>query len=606
MVIIGGDLNCALGRSFKLKENDKKMNMNGRIVKPRLEKGWHVLNSHVRGNIRSHVDRSSGTSRCLDYIISSHIDKVTRIHMDNDLEMTPYRVTQANSGNSAATNKAYTDHKTIVATFSIKQKKTKTVYKPAPIVVKDTAGDVKYFTLSDEVANYAIDKLNEGMSPDKLLRTVMRKLKECEREAYTRITKTKIRRKLWSDHEIFLKVTKDLEKQEEDLKKLKPNDQIFKIRGNHLLNERGEEAFAMFDENGTLVEDVDGVTEILTRYNEKLLSREAHPDEFKNIFNLKKETVEMLSQTKVEHFNTLTPDKYLKAIRRITIKGKGMFKQFLKMSFRMQAVFFFIFKEIYEQETLPDETFETLLIALYKKGDHRDPSMYRYLHIKLDVIRIFELLVYFKLESHFDKVTSECQQGGMKKGDTIENLAMLSSIIVDREDHGKGLLMTAVDAVKCFDRVHLSDSHAVLQTSGGDKKALKMLYKMSVTNKLRVAGGREITILNGDGQGSISAARKTTYMIDECTVRHSKLIPREMWVIHRNEPVNNEGFVDDELLLAESRAASAIGSKLYSRTMNELAMSAHPTKSVQIVAGSPEWVEKMKIELKEAPWPMRF
>ena len=228
--------------------------------------------------------------------------------------------------------------------------------------------------------------------------------------------------------------------------------------------------------------------------------------------------------------------------------------------------------------------------------------MYRYLHIKIDVIRIFELLVYFKLESHFDKVTSECQQGGMKQGDTIENLAMLSSIIVDREDQGKGLLMTAVDAVKCFDRVHWSDSHAVLQTSGGDKKALKMLYKMSVTNRLRVAGGRQITIMNGDGQGSISAARKTTYMIDECTVRHSKMIPREIWVIHRNEPVNNKGFVDDELLLAESRAASAIGSKLYSRTMNELAMSAHPTKSV---AGAQEWVEKMKDELKEAPCSMQ-
>ena len=67
------------------------------------------------------------------------------------------------------------------------------------------------------------------MSPDKLLRAVMRKLKECEREAGMRITKTKIRRKFWSDHKIFLKVTKDLKKQEEDLKKLKPNDQILRV-----------------------------------------------------------------------------------------------------------------------------------------------------------------------------------------------------------------------------------------------------------------------------------------------------------------------------------------------------------------------------------------
>ena len=169
-----------------------------------------------------------------------------------------------------------------------------------------------------------------------------------------------------------------------------------------------------------------------------------------------------------------------------------------------------------------------------------------------------------KLEKHFDKMTSENQQGGMKKGDTIENLAMLSSIIVDREEKGRGIILTAVDAVKCFDRVHLSDSHAVLQLSGGDKKALKVLYKMCNTNNLRVAGGsRVFTIINGDGQGSVSAARKTTYMIDECTLRYSKAIPREFIVRHRDVDVPNEGFVDDELLLAEEREGSVWGATVW-------------------------------------------
>ena len=80
MVLLGGDLNCALGKAFNLKTNDHKMNTNGRIIKPRLEKGWFLLNSHIRGNVRSHKDRTSGTSRCLDYIVPSHIDNVTRGH----------------------------------------------------------------------------------------------------------------------------------------------------------------------------------------------------------------------------------------------------------------------------------------------------------------------------------------------------------------------------------------------------------------------------------------------------------------------------------------------------------------------------------------------
>ena len=52
------------------------------------------------------------------------------------------------------------------------------------------------------VAEYAIVKLNEGMRPDKLLTSVMKK---------------KIKRKMWADYDIFLILTKQLEKQEEDL-----------------------------------------------------------------------------------------------------------------------------------------------------------------------------------------------------------------------------------------------------------------------------------------------------------------------------------------------------------------------------------------------------
>ena len=216
------------------------------------------------------------------------------------------------------------------------------------------------------------------------------------------------------------------------------------------------------------------------------------------------------------------------------------------------------------------------------------------------------MLVYFKLENHFYTHTSECQQGGMKEGDTIENLAMLSSIIVAREDMKEGLVMTAVDAVKCFDRVHLSDAHAILQVAGADKKALKVLYKLGATNHIKVAGAkRSFTIINGETQGGITAARRTTYMIDEATLRYSKKIPEDMSVTHRGEVVNNEGFVDDELLLAFTVAAAALAAGLYTLTLNELAMSAHPTKTVQILAGDTDWVAGIRKELAEKPSKMQ-
>ena len=114
-------------------------------------------------------------------------------------------------------------------------------------------------------------------------------------------------------------------------------------------------------------------------------------------------------------------------------------------------------------------------------------------------------------------------------------------------------------------------------------------------------GSRVFTIINGDRQGSVSAARKTTYMIDECTLRYSKTIPREFIVRHREVDVPNEGFVDDELLLAEEREGSVWGAKQYTKTLDELAMTAHPKKSVQILCGDKEWVQKTRSKLKSNP-----
>ena len=283
-----------------------------------------------------------------------------------------------------------------------------------------------------------------------------------------------------------------------------------------------------------------------------------------------------------------------------------MFRQFLKLSFKMQAVFFFIFRAMYESESIATELIETVLIPLFKKDDPRDPKNYRFIHMKIDLARIFELLVYLKLEKHFDRVTSESQQGGMKQGDCVENLAMLASIIVDREDKGETLIMTAVDAVKCFDRVHLSDAHAALQVSGADRKALKVLYKLGENNNIKIAGGkRTIKITDGETQGGISAARRTTYMIDEATQRHARHIPNDKAVIHRDVRVDNEGSVDDELHLAYDDEGAALGAKLYTRALDELAMSAHPVKTVQIVAGASDKIPVIKARLEANPSKMQ-
>ena len=94
--------------------NDPSVNMNGKILKQILtdkSRGntWHVLNNKIKGDMKSHISDSGGTDRCLDYIIASDTTGLTRIHQDNEYEMTPYRVTRhpstQDNNNSKKTNK---------------------------------------------------------------------------------------------------------------------------------------------------------------------------------------------------------------------------------------------------------------------------------------------------------------------------------------------------------------------------------------------------------------------------------------------------------------------------------------------------------------------
>ena len=316
----------------------------------------------------------------------------------------------------------------------------------------------------------------------------------------------------------------------------------------------------------------------------------------------KKQIVEQLNDTKLEDYNTFTPAEYTKAIQKLMLKGKNMFKQFLCMSPKMIAAFFFIFKRLYEEEIIPEDMKETVLIALHKKNDKRVVTNYRFLHLKSDVARIFELLCYQKLEQHFDSHTDESQMGGRKDCDTIENLAMLTSLIKAREEEGRGIISTFIDAQKCFDRSHLVDNHAVMQLQGADKKASKVLFKFQNEAKIRMAGAKEVMIIKGgEGQGGIPAARRTTGGMTEVTVRNSNRQPEHLKLVHREQVVEQQGYVDDEDLNADNAESARVGCALYSESLDELAMSAHPEKSVQVVAGDSKWVEKTISEMEKNP-----
>ena len=297
----------AIGTKVNMVNNCPSKNTNGKFFLKGIKKGgWKIMNSQYRGDQRTHEDRSSDSFRCLDYIVTNS-NKCTRVFVDSENIITPYRVMSA--GPTPA--RRYT--------FKLEKRDKVSVGPAPPIIVRNEEGDARFRKYTRELAEQMLELLNSGSSILTVLKTVLRKIKEAKRQSYLRIRVTRIKRKMWSDNEAYMKLTRDLEAQAERVMNNKTNDKIFQMRGQRLLKERHEEVTSMFNDRGELVEDQESILDVLTQYNEKLLGI---PD-FEEIHRLKKRVVDTLDKTQIEDLNTLTPREFIRAIQRIQNKIKN-------------------------------------------------------------------------------------------------------------------------------------------------------------------------------------------------------------------------------------------------------------------------------------------
>ena len=89
------------------------------------------------------------------------------------------------------------------------------------------------------------------------------------------------------DLSIFWYETDQLEKEEKNLEMMRLNNKIFKVRRDKILGERKNDVAAMKDIKGNVAVTREEVVDMLLDHNEKLLGRQDHTDEFKEIADLK-------------------------------------------------------------------------------------------------------------------------------------------------------------------------------------------------------------------------------------------------------------------------------------------------------------------------------
>ena len=599
-VIIAGDLNAAIGNSLGLTNNHESKNRAGELLIEAVEElQLQVLNKMEKSNQRTHVDRSShGSSRSLDYIITNNMNACQETRIDNELVATPYSVILNEEGDPAM--RKYSDHKTVMSKFKFTPSQVKNIIQK-PKFIKDEISRAKYHLETEIIAQKGLEMIQKNTPSTKIANMIGREVKKACFKSHKRI-KPNRKAEITEDEAVFWKLIRMAENEVHNLGRLKLNNQIFQIRKKKQLMERGDPLFSMNTKSGEIADTREKIEDTILKHNEEILLRKEHSRTYAEIHQMKVKVLETLQETQIEIFKSLTIEDYISVVDKILEKKKEMFAEFIDSSPKFKVMIFLYLKKMYESEDIPDSFKETELIALFKKGNRQDASNYRFIHIKGWLPRIFEMLIYQKIYVIFDKKTPESQTGGCKMSDTLEHLVMIISILNQKVKVGKGLILTLADIRKCFDRLYLSDCQYWLLKSGADPKAVKLLTLLLSFNRLKLQGsssGKSFIIEDGQGQGGVSVGRSAAATISDTMERNVATHPCP--ITHNGVNIANLGYVDDMATIDEDPEGTKFSCKIIQEAFEELSLEAHPSKTVHILCGAPNWIQKMSEDLKNNP-----
>ena len=624
-VLITGDFNNACGNNMGMSTNHPSVSRGGaHLIEISEEYNFECLNGMWRGDQTTHWDRSGTVKRALDYFFISVKDKnkVIDLVMDdwNSPEFTPYSILRGKDG---CIENRFTDHKMMYVDLDLKEDKN--VFQPEGITrwkITPT-GLEEYYQLSEVLAeSLFLDLEDEKISTESLVNRIGHIINTCKEEAFTKVTR---RRRKWEELDEEKEVSEYVnmimnEAKKDEISKSKPRDRIWKVRKRIQMASRNRTMAAMKKDDGSLATTYEEIGELLTDYNRKLLARREHEGKFKEVFDLKKKMVEdHMKKSKDEPRLTICLEEYEWAIEKIMEKGKNMYKDFIRTGPKFKAAIFLFLKKVFDSEEIPESFWKTSLVSLHKKGPKDLASNYRFLHLRSYLSRLFELLVFKKMQKTFEDQCPDHQIGGQPRCQALEHLTMAFENLREAQSNKGGVIWTMVDVVKMFDNVHLSDVEIELLKGGIEPKILRLHHEICDTNLLSVEGFKylEFLIKGGLGQGSVLAAADSSLMIalrveefinkkkDE---EREKEMDKELDEEFDNEipklkgvEVNHQEFVDDVLSQNDTVRGCQRSADITSGTLDSLALQSHPQKSVVIVAGTDKFRKDTLEEIEKNP-----
>ena len=199
--------------------------------------------------------------------------------------------------------------------------------------------------------------------------------------------------------------------------------------------------------------------------------------------------------------------------------------------------------------------------------------------------------------------SSKYQIGGQPGHSHREHVFAIISIILKEEKSRRGIIFTATDIVKYFDKEDIFDVMGELYDINVDPKLCRLWYKFNEETviKVKTANGMTEEAKAGPcvGQGSSGGALNSQFNLDRGVQAYFSGSSDEYYYGR----VRCQGviFQDDTGRVSSSVQQAQSGNTKLDAVFKDKGLEAHPDKSCFIVCGSKEYKKQVMQELKVTP-----
>ena len=129
----------------------------------------------------------------------------------------------------------------------------------------------------------------------------------------------------------------------------------------------------------------------------------------------------------------ITKEEFEECVFKIFDGKKECYIDFVRAGPKFKMVVFTLVQKIFLTGDVPQAFKKMTLMKLYKKGDQKLLSNYRFLHLKQWLPKITEKVIMKRLKKKMGEATPQFQLGGHPKASCVEHLVSLATLLQVRE-----------------------------------------------------------------------------------------------------------------------------------------------------------------------------